>query len=485
MSEQDNRRLALAAAYMKASEDRKARIEEQIKAHVPDFSKGRWDQLFKAVLPDFREADGVPPSQWAEAHSQWVFEDLVFPRFREAFLYTLDNIRSYPYQQGWYRRPLRSDCYEDYTSAMGAIIETFFHLASLDADLKDILTGKLPEDVLAYRQTHQNGSVGFAPAVLAYELDKEDPVIEAIVKDIICGEGTYATVSRPLIQGIVMSRNPRMHKLLCDLLVPARLQEGLRQTICECGDMGTKEAFFAILQTIRDNDLIRFSSVKRAIGTWTALVGENTKDLDRIGEKTLELISGCLADPAYREDCLRSEDSMKIHLALWSIAFHSIGDACIAVRDILQKGTRHQILTASYFVNALGFGLTSHDVAKSALAEYHTDLELTAAYLPLFLPNHTGLMGGGLFVRRIPRWTDYFENRKEAQHFCDLLTELHRKLPKKGLTYDPCIFPWHKEELKPSVPLEKAMTIAVMLNDRDRMDAMCPMIPSLHPVISL
>ena len=245
--------------------------------------------------------------------------------------------------------------------------------------------------------------------------------------------------------------------------------------------MGTKEAFFAILQTIRDNDLIRFSSVKRAIGTWTALVGENTKDLDRIGEKTLELISGCLADPAYREDCLRSEDSMKIHLALWSIAFHSIGDACIAVRDILQKGTRHQILTASYFVNALGFGLTSHDVAKSALAEYHTDLELTAAYLPLFLPNHTGLMGGGLFVRRIPRWTDYFENRKEAQHFCDLLTELHRKLPKKGLTYDPCIFPWHKEELKPSVPLEKAMTIAVMLNDRDRMDAMCPMIPSLHP----
>ena len=379
MSEQDNRRLTLAAANMKAKDDRKDRIEEQIKAHAPDYSKDRWAQLFKAVLPNFREADGVSPSQWAEAHSQWVFEDLVFPRFREAFLYALDNIRSYPYQQGWYRRPLRSDCYEDYTSAMGAIIETFFHLAYIDADLKDILTGKLPEDVLAYRQTHQNGSVGFAPAVLAYELDKEDPVIEAIVKDIICGEGTYATVSRPLIQGIVMSRNPRMHKLLCDLLVAARLQEGLRQTICECGDMGTKEAFFAILQTIRHNDLIRFSSVKRAIGTWTALVGENTKDLDRIGEKTLELISGCLVDPAYREDCLRSEDSMKIHLALWSIAFHSIGDACIAVRDILQKGTRHQILTASYFVDALGFGLTSHDVAKSALAEYHTDLELTAA----------------------------------------------------------------------------------------------------------
>ncbi|MBQ3257031.1 MAG: DUF4132 domain-containing protein [Oscillospiraceae bacterium] len=479
MSEQDNRRLTLAAAYMKAKDDRKDRIEEQIKSRCPDFSNGRWVQLTNAVLPNFSDKLGVSPSKWITIHSQWIFKDLVYPRFREAFLHALDNIRSYPYQQGWYRRPLRSDCYEDYTSAMGAIIETFQHFAYIDADLQDILTGKLPEEVLAFRQTHQT-SPGFAPAVLAYELDRENPAMEAIVKDIICGEGTYATVSRPLIQGIVMSRNPRMHKLLCDLLLAARLQEGLRQTICECADMGTKEAFFSILQTIRDNDLIRFSSVKRAIGTWTALVGENTKDLDRIGEKTLELISGCLADPAYREDCLRSEDSMKIHLALWSIAFHSIGDACIAVRDILQKGTRHQLLTASYFVNALGFGLTSHDVAKSALAEYHTDLELTAAYLPLFLPNHTGLMGGGLFARGIARWTDYFENRKEALHFCDLLTELHRKLPKKGLTYDPCIFPWHKEELKPSVPLEKAMTIALMLNDRERIDAFCPLIPSLH-----
>lgn len=479
MSEQDNRRLALAAAYMKAKEDRKDRIEEQIKAHAPDFSNGRWDQLFKAVLPDFREADGVPPAQWVEAHSQWVFEDLVFPRFREAFLYALDNIRIHPYLRGWYGRPLRSTQYAMYDSAIGALIESFQHFAYIDADLQDILTGKLPEAVLAYRQTHQSAP-GFAPAVLAYELDKENPAIEAIVKDIICGDSSYATVSRHLIEGIVMSHNPRMHKLLCDLLLAARLQEGLRQSICECADTGTKEAFFAIVQTIRDNDLLRFSSVKRAVGTWVGLVGETTKDLDRISEKTLTLIIDCLASPAYREECLRSEDSMQLYIALWSIAFHSIEETIEVLSKLLKTGSRHQILTASCFLASHSDALYTHRIAAEALAAYHTDMELTAAYLPMFLPFHTGKLGNGLFAKEPKPWTNYFATRERAVYFCDLLTELHKKIPKKGLCYDPCIFPWHKAELKPSEPLEKAMTIAVMLNDRDRMDAMCPMIPSLH-----
>lgn len=479
MSEQDNRRLALAAAYMKAKDDRKDRIEEQIKAHAPDFSKGRWDQLFKAVLPDFREADGVSPSQWAESHSQWVFKDLVYPRFREAFLYTLDNIRLHPYLRGWYGRPLRSTQYAMYDSAIGALIESFQHFAYIDADLQDILTGKLPEEVLAFRQTHQT-SPGFAPAVLAYELDKENPAIEAIVKDIICGDNSYATVSRHLIEGIVMSRNPRMHKLLCDLLLAARLQEGLRQSICECADTGTKEAFFAIVQTIRDNDLLRFSSVKRAVGTWVGLVGETTKDLDRISEKTLTLIIDCLASPAYREECLRSEDSMQLYIALWSIAFHSIEETIEALSKLLKTGSRHQILTASCFLVSHSAALYTHRIAAEALAAYHTDMELTAAYLPMFLPLHTGNLGNGLFAKEPTPWTNYFATHETAVYFYDLLTDLHKKIPKKGLCYDPCIFPWHKAELKPSEPLEKAMTIAVMLNDRDRMDAMCPMIPSLH-----
>ena len=67
-----------------------------------------------------------------------------------------------------------------------------------------------------------------------------------------------------------------MHDWLCKLLKAAKLQEGLRQAICESADSGTADAFRAILRTIAEDNLIRFSSVKRAVGTWTGLLSAET-----------------------------------------------------------------------------------------------------------------------------------------------------------------------------------------------------------------
>ena len=84
--------------------------------------------------------------------------------------------------------------------------------------------------------------------------------------------------------------------------------------------MGTLEAFRYMISIITENDLIRFSAVKRAVGTWTGLMPEGCKDLDRITNKTMDLIVKFLDDGSAADEALKTDDAMQIHLALWSKA---------------------------------------------------------------------------------------------------------------------------------------------------------------------
>ena len=51
-------------------------------------------------------------------------------------------------------------------------------------------------------------------------------------------------------------------------------------------DEGRPEAFMHLFSVIEDNNLIRYSSVKRAVSTWIGIFDENSAD--RISEKLVE-----------------------------------------------------------------------------------------------------------------------------------------------------------------------------------------------------
>ena len=119
------------------------------------------------------------------------------------------------------------------------------------------------------------------------------------IKELVYSENNTAYLTRKMILGILRSDNREMHRMLGDLLLAARLQEGLRQAICEAMDEGTVEAFLTLLQVIEENDLIRFASVKRAVSTWIGIFDENS--VDRVNGKLLGLMGRCLRD----EMCIR------------------------------------------------------------------------------------------------------------------------------------------------------------------------------------
>jgi len=467
---------ALAQAF---DEKRKARYETINKKLQAMLGKDRemsapfQGALTGAFARAFAKNKYTKPSVFVRKEHSWILTDCIFPRFHEAFFDAIDRMQEYPTDVSWHRRGFRSRQWAAYGPRCYDVFSNFWRSGFIDADICDILTGNLPEDVLCYLQTTGAHFAPFVPQVLAFELDKGNPKLEQIVTDIINGENSFATVSYPLIQGIVLSNNERMHEQLCKLLLAARLQEGLRQAICENADMGSRKAFMAILKTIMDHDLIRFSSVKRAVGTWLGIANEETRDLERVSAKSVDLAVRCLQEPVFREECLQSEDAMQIYIAIWSLAKDAVETAAEKLGQIAERGTRHQVLAAGYFVNNTENDLLRHYSAKVVLRRFPEEWDILAVYLPCFVPYHTVLASA--ILRDTPKAEAklYFASNQEAQEYCDWLVALHDKLKKKELVFEPCIFPWHKAVLTRSDLLKKAMVIAFLGNDMDRVKQLC------------
>ena len=475
-NEQYARQQELARAF---DEKRKARHEAINKRLQAVLGKDReMSAPFQGALTGafalaFAKNKYPSPSVFVRKELSWILTDCVFPRFHEAFYDAVDRMQEYPTDVSWHRRGFRSRQWAAYGPRFYDVFSNFWRSGFIDADICDILTGNLPEDVLCYLQTRDARFAPFAPEVLAFELDKGNAKLEKIVTDIINGENSFTTVSHTLIRGIVLSNNERMHEQLCKLLLAARLQEGLRQAICESADMGSQKAFMAILGTILENDLIRFSSVKRAVGTWLGIANEETRDLERVSAKSVTLAQRCLQEPQFREECLQSEDAMQIYIALWSLAKDSVETAAEKLGQIAERGTRHQVLAAGYLVNNTENGLLRHYTAKVVLRRFPEEWDILAVYLPCFVPYHTVLASAILRNTPNPEVKFYFSSNQEAQEYCDWLVSLHDKLKKKELVFEPCIFPWHKAVLTRSDLLEKAMVIAFLGKDMDRVKQLC------------
>lgn len=480
-NEQYARQQELARAF---EEKRKARFEKinrklqalqaQDMGHYAPMGFAGKGLLTNAFLQAFAKSKYPKPSVFVREEFPWMLTDCVYPRFHEAFFDAIDRMMEYPTDVSWNRRGFRSRQWAAYAARFYNIFYHFWQNGALDEDICDILTGKLPEDARCYLQEKNHLFEAFVPQVLAFELDKENPKLEQIVADIINGENGFMPVTNSLIYGIILSNNQRMHDQLCKLLLAARLQEGLRQTICETADMGSQKAFMAILNTILENDLIRFSSVKRAVGTWLGLVSDETRDLERVSAKSVTLALRCLQEPQFREECLQSEDAMQIYIALWSLAKDAVEVAAEKLGAIAERGSRHQVLAAGYLVNNTENNLLRHHVAKIVVRRFPEEWDILAVYLPCFVPYHNVLAHSLSRKSPQPEAMLYFVSHQEAAQYCDWLEALHGKLKKKELVFEPCIFPWHKAVLKKSDLLEKAMVIAFLGKDTDRIHRLCP-----------
>lgn len=245
------------------------------------------------------------------------FQDLIracIPEnLHEEFYYALDQMNQFQMTAGWQRRSVRSESYAPFAEASIGLFRAYTRLTFYKVPLSELLTGNAEPEIYDHARTEWFAYAG----ILAAQIDLGNEKTIQAVKDILLGEGNTSMISYELIRGIVMCRNRELYEVLGRFLLAARLQEGARQAVCETMDAGRPEAFLHLFSVIEENDLIRYSSVRRAVSTWIGIFNE--KSVDRISEKLLRLMGSCLRDEEFRKEQLASEDSVAISCALWAI----------------------------------------------------------------------------------------------------------------------------------------------------------------------
>ncbi len=409
-------------------------------------------------------AKGMKPSAYAQEQLVWIRDKGFIPA--EAWPYLLDamdRLITQPYATGWDARSYRSDKYIVYANRIIGTLYDFVHDLLHSFALPDLLTGNVPKPVIEYMGKPYLAPSTAVVARIAYALDHDDAQVEQCIRNMLDGDGTPYFM-KEVIRGVLQSHRTDMHELIGRLLVAARLQEGLRQTICENADMGTLEAFRTLIDVIEQNDLIRFSSVKRAVGTWLGLISEESGSLERISNKSITLISRCLRDKAFVEECLVSEDSMQLYIALWSLGVENVQAAADRAWELANTGTHHQRLTAGVFAQSLKAERYAAELTKRVLLTYSDELDTIAVYLPMLMNCCALYIDRALRQHGNEAWKEYFNDADEARRIYDLFVSIRGKVAKK-LTFDPCVFPWNKEVLEKGAIAERICTIACLLGD--------------------
>lgn len=411
---------------------------------------------------------GRKPSEFFSTKGNWLFDGCILKRHKDSFMYAADNCVKWIYPTGWNRRPFRSGDYMLYRRKIIDIIHSFIYMRCIDEDFADILEGNIPPEQLIYKENNMNSAQD--RYLIAYGIDSGNERIINYVRETL-DSGNGSAINYEILAGVFMGSNTELHELTCKLLLAARLQEGLRQAICENADCGRIEPFLMIIRTIRDNDLIRYSSIKRAAGCWLGLMTEETRDLERISAKSLDIIINCLESEDFTKECLETEDSMKIYIALWSIACHEFHTAEQKIKELISSGTSHQAMTAGVFINSSDLD-NRQQFAVQAILGRHEELNVTAVFLPMMYSTNTYWSNVSHKSVRV----DSLYERESAEKLYVILNSLLEKL-KKDIEFTPCVFPWNSEALTRSDIVKRLCVIASDLKDSEKIDETCVKIP--------
>ncbi|SDX04025.1 DUF4132 domain-containing protein [Paenibacillus sp. CF384] len=285
------------------------------------------------------------------------------------FKKTWDRCTLYPFSMGYFRRSFRTNV------NTGVYLDS--SLDRLGYALRFVGRGYAwqPEVAIADSET---ADYPYLHDYIALELDEGNTALLQQLKEIIYSENNTAVVTRNIIKGMLMSRSPEAHSLVGELLLAAKLQEGLRQTITECMDESSREGFIYILGIMIEHDLSRFSSIIRAFDVWTGLALEALKPA--VIKKCLKAAYECLTSEAVLLECLESEDSQLLYIGLWATAVDELMNTEATIMALKQSGSKYKQITALQFVAQSQFAAFQHRIAAAFLDS--PDLEVLAWALP-------------------------------------------------------------------------------------------------------
>ena len=438
--------------------------------------KGEPDYDWDVVVTNFRrnkkdvvctvDDDVLPPALYP------AFDLMMGEALRKDLVAIAHNLADYPYTNRYTRRLVRSHDYHQHVGRIWTLVERLIRQRFSGLTVPQILRGAY--DVEKY------GSSFLAPEQVAVWIDRGDEEVLSTIREMLLSENNTKILTYDVFRAIFKARNTELVELVGKLLLAGKLQEGLRQAICETMDCGRQEHFVYIMGLIEEHNLIRFSSVRRAIAT---TIGIGT-DSERVDKKLLALIMRVLRDPAEGDAFVHSADNVEAMVGLWSKGLHDVKDLITAMEEIIGEGRPHSVLLVSYFLHALQDGAAERNVAKRVLlgitnAELSAeDMKKIACYLPFVVDSFYILRELDDFVAKFDP-QEYFVDAEEATRFFDLCERARAQMKQNEKEYEGCIFPWYGATLRRE-DLARTMVLAALCADGALTDRVAPVLSVCH-----
>ncbi|MDR1395649.1 MAG: DUF4132 domain-containing protein [Deltaproteobacteria bacterium] len=331
-----------------------------------------------------------------------------------------------PYAHSTYRPSYRSPKAGDYAQELFQILVQGLNFLSFD---------------LSAEETLKNG--GAPENYLALALIRQDPVIEDLAGRIVMGDSGDLKLSHGLIRGIIKSGSPKMLEQLGRLLLAAKSQEGLRQSILENADAGTAETHAYFLKLCLDNELYRFSAVIRSLGTWSGLAFDSTKPA--AVKKCFQLAQNFLLEETIPPRALESPDVLELYLALWAGASRDIYAAQKEAEKLLSVPEKYRRLAAWYFVHHTVHPRTKHETAVRHLGVRDPE-ELAWVSLSLYQDSRAASPWRPQFEGPVPD-PNLPAGRTERRKQFERLLETADYIGNKKTRFEESVFPWYQIDL--------------------------------------
>ena len=350
-----------------------------------------------------------------------------------------EKITKTPYTMGYTRRMVRSTNYRNYIDKLFSVLKTFVHYKFFDIDTKKLLLGNYDFHGLEGWDLKNLISSLENKYVIANEIDNGNQEVIDFINEALTS-GSSKNIGYGNLAAIFVSENKSLVEMAGKLLLAAQRQEGLRQQICETIDEGSQENFEYMFKIIYDNDLIRFSSVKRALGVWTGLLGQNYNTPETVGKKELEIINKLIDNPKYANELLKSDDNVEVYLALWYKASQDVKFALEAIQELLKVTKIHTKLLVAYNLDIFQDIKYERTIAKDIIKEYSKKddndfLKIVACYWEHL--SYNSYSNSSIKTNR-----GLFDTIDEAKEFFEILKKVFVLIDGKDKGFNPIIFPW-------------------------------------------
>jgi len=389
------------------SDDKAKKRRMEIRLHLFDETEGicMWETKFKRILP------------------------ALFGDFAPYIIAAWKNINSLMYQTGYARRSFRAP---DLPALFGG--RKVDWLGSLLNELKYDLS--LPEyaQYIGYISSYWHLATTHVFAAAIKSDDATGREVKKIVIDTIYGKDKIGKISRPVIKSLLLTDDTENHIVIEKLLLSAQRQEGLRQSILESLDETTLSAQKHMIRVVLDNDLLRFSSVVRALDVWCGMEWESLKVATL--KRCLQLGLDFLNNPDTIDTALESMDNLEIYMALWASACLGIKKTIPRIEAVLKRKEAEQQATALFFLSHID------------RADTQTELALP------FLENKNLLLVAFAFPNVIST-----EEEDKAQYL-NVLLDLWQRINDKKYTVEGKVFSWTHYELTREAVMSKALSFA-------------------------